>query len=138
LGTLRIICRPRLQFLDASKVLGRFGQLEHLVDKFVHRFEPGREIIVGLLHIRRRAGQTKIAYANLHAADRRFRIDRVPRDRLLRRHARLKIARRRIGPHLDDHHRGNKHNAKPRGDAELGADGQIQNEASDTGHELRP
>ena len=47
----------------------------------------------------------------------------IPRDRLLPGHSSLKIAYRCVGPDLDNHHRGNKHNAEARGDAELDANG---------------
>ena len=89
----------------------------------VQRLQSVRDIFVGLLHVRRIAGETQIADANLHAADRRLRIHRVARDRLLPRHASIEIAHRRVNAHLVDHHRGDEQNAEARGDAELGADG---------------
>ena len=90
--------------------------------KWFSRFQPGREIVVGLLQICRIIGETNIADTNLHAGDRRLRLHRIPRDRLLPGHARIEIARRRVGPDLDNHHRGDEQNAEARGDAELGAD----------------
>jgi len=74
----------------------------------------------------RAVGQSQVANADLHAAQRRLGIHRVARDRLLSGHARIELARRRVGADLDDYHRRDQQNAESRGDAELGSDRQIE------------
>ena len=138
LGAFRIICRPRLELLDAGAILGGLGQFEHLIGKLVQRRQPVRQIIFGLLQIRRVVGEAQVTNADLHAAYRRLGFRRIPRDRLLPGHARVEIAHRRVGPDLDDHHGGDEQNAEARGDAELGADGKIQKKTGEARHGSRP
>ena len=135
---LRIVFRSRLELLDAGTVFGGLGQFQHLVGKLVRRFQPGREIVVGLLQIRRDCWRDEDRGRRSACRQRRLRIHRVPRDRLLPGHARVEIAHRRVGPDLDNHHRGDEQNAEARGDAELGTDGQIEKETGDARHGLRP
>ena len=130
-----IIVRSRLDLLDAGAILGRLGQFQHLVGIMVDRLQPGRDIVGGLLHVRRIIGETNVAHAYLHAGDRRLRLHRVARDRLLPGHANVEIAHRRVGPDLDDHHRGDKENTEARGDAELGPDREVQKKTSEARHE---
>jgi hypothetical protein len=102
------------------------------------RFDASGEIVVRLLQVSRAVGQTHIPNGNLHAGDRRLRLDRIARDRLLCGHARVDIARRCVGVDLHDHHGGDEQNAQARGDAELGADREIEKETGEARHGKRP
>jgi hypothetical protein len=134
LGAFRIFLSSRLEFFDTGAVLGRLGQFEHLVAEMAGRFHAGGDIVVRLLQFSRAVGETNIPHTDLHAGDRRLRLHRIACDRLLPGHARVEIAHRHVGPDLDNHHCDNEQYTEARGDAELGADREIEKEAGNARH----